>query len=235
MSFFRVGPGGDPVELILVSPTRAPSLLSSTTITASPPLTSHRRILALNIKVMAKSIERLDYDTSELIRLTGGSLSGVGAELAKYHPYAGTPTHRFCEPFYPEPLHNCTTYRKPDVDVPTYSADKCGFLTLPTELRLMVYEQLTVRTRQDLFHKLYNFEYNGTVYRDEVNFTLVTCKPRAPCMVTWIICQPISPPLHVYKLRSRTSQSRTRHFTIHLTTHFVSCSQLLTLPSPCRE
>jgi hypothetical protein len=54
------------------------------------------------------------------------------------------------------------------------------------------------------------------------------CKPRAPCMVTWIIRQPISPPLHVYKLRSRASQSRTRHFTIHLITHFVSCSRLLT-------
>jgi hypothetical protein len=38
--------------------------------------------------------------------------------------------------------------------------------------------------------------------------------------------------LHVYKLRSRTSQSKTRHFTIHLTTHFVSCSQLLTVMSP---
>jgi hypothetical protein len=48
-------------------------------------------------------------------------------------------------------------------------------------------------------------------------------------MVTWIIRQQISPPLHVYKLRSRTSQSRTRHFTIHLIAHFVSCSQLLTL------
>jgi hypothetical protein len=47
-------------------------------------------------------------------------------------------------------------------------------------------------------------------------------------MVAWIICQPISPPLHVYKLRSRASQSRTRHFTIHSITHFVSCSQLLT-------
>jgi hypothetical protein len=59
-------------------------------------------------------------------------------------------------------------------------------------------------------------------------FNQTICKPRAPCMVTSIIRQPISPPLHVYKLRSRTSQSRTRHFTIHLTTHFVSCSQLLT-------
>jgi hypothetical protein len=38
--------------------------------------------------------------------------------------------------------------------------------------------------------------------------------------------------LHVYKLRSRTSQSKIRHFTIHLTTHFVSCSQLLTVMSP---
>jgi hypothetical protein len=54
------------------------------------------------------------------------------------------------------------------------------------------------------------------------------CKPRAPCMVAWIIRQPISPPLHVYKLRLRASQSRGRHFTIHLITHFVSCSQLLT-------
>jgi hypothetical protein len=139
---------------------------------------------------MAKPIERLDYDTFELIRLTGGSLSGVGAELAKYHPYAGTPTHRFCEPFYPEPLHNCTPYRKPNVDVPTYSADKCGFLTLPTELRLMVYEQLTVRTRQDLFHKLYNFEYNGTVYRDEVKFTLVT--KSVPGIALLATCKQIS-------------------------------------------
>jgi hypothetical protein len=51
-------------------------------------------------------------------------------------------------------------------------------------------------------------------------------------MVAWIIRQPISPPLHVYKLRSRASQSRTQHFTIHSITHFVSCSQLLT-PSFC--
>jgi hypothetical protein len=57
---------------------------------------------------------------------------------------------------------------------------------------------------------------------------LALCKLRAPCMVTWIIRQPISLRLHVYKLRSRTSQSKTRHFTIHLTTHFVSCPQLLT-------
>jgi hypothetical protein len=48
-------------------------------------------------------------------------------------------------------------------------------------------------------------------------------------MVAWIIRQPISPPLHVYKLRSRASQSRTRHFTIHSITHFVFCSQLLTV------
>jgi hypothetical protein len=60
------------------------------------------------------------------------------------------------------------------------------------------------------------------------NTTEASCKPRAPCMVAWIIRQPISPPLHVYKLRSRASQSRTRHFTIHSITHFVSCSQLLT-------
>jgi hypothetical protein len=47
-------------------------------------------------------------------------------------------------------------------------------------------------------------------------------------MVTWIMRQAISPPLHVYKLRSWTSQSTTQHFTIHLTSHFVFCSQLLT-------
>jgi hypothetical protein len=50
-------------------------------------------------------------------------------------------------------------------------------------------------------------------------------------MVTWIIRQPISLPLHVYKLRSRTSQSSTLHFTIHLISHKVSCSHLLTAPS----
>jgi hypothetical protein len=72
----------------------------------------------------------------------------------------------------------------------------------------------------------------GVVY-DHISFYIhlklrEVCKPRAPCMVTWIIRQPISPPLHVFKLRSWTSQSTTRHFTIHLTSHFVSCSQLLT-------
>jgi hypothetical protein len=55
------------------------------------------------------------------------------------------------------------------------------------------------------------------------------CKPRAPCMVTWIIRQPISPPLHVYKLRLRISRWKTLHLTIHLTSHFVSCSPLLTV------
>jgi hypothetical protein len=47
-------------------------------------------------------------------------------------------------------------------------------------------------------------------------------------MVTWIIRQLISPPLHVYKLRTRTFRSRTGHSTIHLTSHFVSCTLLLT-------
>ena len=44
------------------------------------------------------------------------------------------------------------------------------------------------------------------------------CKPRAPCIVTWIIHQPISPQLHVYKLRSQTSQSST-HYTEQYTLH----------------
>ena len=48
-------------------------------------------------------------------------------------------------------------------------------------------------------------------------------------MVTWIIRQPISPQLHVYKPTSQTSRSSELHFTIHTTLHFVSCSQLLTL------
>jgi hypothetical protein len=34
----------------------------------------------------------------------------------------------------------------------------------------------------------------------------ILCKPRAPCMVTWIIRQPISPQLHVYKPTSQTSR-----------------------------
>jgi hypothetical protein len=52
------------------------------------------------------------------------------------------------------------------------------------------------------------------------------CKPRALCIVTWIIRQPISPPRHVYKLRLRTSQSGTLHYTSQYT--LISTAFLLT-------
>jgi len=178
-----IGSGRDPVELVHVSSTIV--ILGSVHALSQP----HLHALGLQIHVMAKLAERLNHDTSELIRLTGGSLSGVGRVLAQYHPYAGSPIHRFNEPFYPEPLYDHTTYRKPATKH-TLPSGKCGFLSLPAEVRLMVYEQLTVRTRQDLFHKLYNFEYNGTVYRDEVKFTLVT--KSVPGIALLATCKQIS-------------------------------------------
>jgi hypothetical protein len=65
-------------------------------------------------------------------------------------------------------------YRKPNVTARTCPLDKCRFLSLPAEIRLMVYEQLTICTRQDLFHKLYTFEFNGKIYKEEVKFTIIT-------------------------------------------------------------
>ena len=51
-------------------------------------------------------------------------------------------------------------------------------------------------------------------------------------MVTWIIHQPISPPLHVYKLRLRPFQANTQHRTIHLTLQFTSSTAASSLSVP---
>jgi hypothetical protein len=62
-----------------------------------------------------------------------------------------------------------------------------------------------------------------------------TCKPRASCMVTWIIYQPISPLPHVHKLRSQTSRSW-EHNTQYTSQHYISptphCLQLWARPNP---
>lgn len=55
----------------------------------------------------------------------------------------------------------------------------------------------------------------------------ITCKPRAPCMVTWIIRQPISPLLHIYKLRSQTSRS-SQHNTLHNILHLLLYTAYIT-------
>jgi hypothetical protein len=53
------------------------------------------------------------------------------------------------------------------------------------------------------------------------------CKPRVPCMITWIIHQPISLLLYVYSLRHRPlGHQNTTQYTF--TTSYISFSQLLT-------
>jgi hypothetical protein len=64
----------------------------------------------------------------------------------------------------------------------------------------------------------------------KVNIEL-QCKPRASCMVTWIIYQPISPLLHVHKLRSQTSRLL-EHNTQYTSQHHISIVFLLTVMSP---
>jgi hypothetical protein len=49
------------------------------------------------------------------------------------------------------------------------------------------------------------------------------CKPRVPCMVTWIIRRPINPLLYAYKLRSRTSRS-SEQYTQYTPTAYICLS-----------
>jgi hypothetical protein len=51
------------------------------------------------------------------------------------------------------------------------------------------------------------------------------CKPRAPYMVTWIIRQPISPQLHVYKPTSQTSRSSEGYTLLHTLSPAPNCLQ----------